>query len=159
MDYRNDRDALRARVEELEQALDEARRGESVARVEAELVEADGLVRRLRGELAALQDPRAEEARAIEAEVAGAEARIRRLRKVLHEVQKAPAEAEALIQRLHSDLSGLQDARTDVGSDAPEPDPGPLPLRSLLGPSVKVGLALAGLLLLMLGSIVPMRCR
>jgi chromosome segregation ATPase len=65
MDYRNERDALRGRVEGLEQELDDAKRelqgrqgGDNAARaarLEARIAEADRLIRRLRGELSALR--------------------------------------------------------------------------------------------------------
>jgi hypothetical protein len=64
MDYRDERDALRGRVESLEQQLDEARRdararqnGEDTARlaqIQAEIAEAEALIHRIRAELAAL---------------------------------------------------------------------------------------------------------
>ncbi len=64
MDYRNERDALRGRVEGLEQQLEEARRdararqdGQDTARlaqIRAEIAEAEALIHRIRGELSAL---------------------------------------------------------------------------------------------------------
>src|SRR6185437_14390555 len=75
MDYRNERDALRGRVERLEQELEDARRAltearrregaaeadgaraerERLQRLEAAMPEAEALIQRLRRELAAVE--------------------------------------------------------------------------------------------------------
>jgi hypothetical protein len=82
MDYRNERDALRGRVERLEQELSDARRelaearrregeaaaegsraeAERLARLEAALPEAEALIQQLRRELSAVEAMRAEPA-------------------------------------------------------------------------------------------------
>src|SRR5262249_55001321 len=63
MDYRDERDALRARVESLERQLEEARRDARareagdpvrVAQIQAQTAEAEALLHRIRGEILAL---------------------------------------------------------------------------------------------------------
>jgi len=63
MDYRDERDALRARVESLEQQLEEAKRDAQarkaadparVAQIQAEMSEVEAKIHRIRGELAAI---------------------------------------------------------------------------------------------------------
>jgi hypothetical protein len=146
MDYRNDRDALRGRIEELEVALEEARRGERITRLEVSLMEADVLTRRLRGELSALQQAQARGVRVsglavIEAEVGHADRSIERLRALVHKAERAPEEAEALVRRLRRGLSAIEDVHPL----------GPHRLDRASGANAKVGLALAGMALVVLG--------
>ncbi len=100
MDYRNERDALRGRVERLEQDLEQAQR---------ELAEA----RRIAGEAAA-EGSRAEAERlaGLEAAMPEAEALIYRLRRELAAVELMHRERQATVQ----------DPKA-VGGEAPEPSP------------------------------------
>jgi chromosome segregation ATPase len=148
MDYRNDRDALRGRVEELEAALDEARRGERITRLEATLTDAEVLTRQLRDETVSLGQARGGRVHGIdvlEAEVARAEKLTQRLRALLRDVERAPGEADALIQRLQRDLSQI---------DAVQPED-PTVFRAFQGPvrsaSAQVGMLLGGAALAILG--------
>jgi hypothetical protein len=86
MDYRNERDALRGRVERLEQELDEARRELAEARRREGAAEADGA----RAERERLQR--------LEAAMPEAEALIQRLRRELAAVERLHAQGRPAVQ-------------------------------------------------------------
>src|SRR6185437_8470131 len=117
MDYRNERDALRGRVESLEQELSEAKR---------ELGEA----RRREGEAAAEGSrAEAEQLQRLEAAMPEAEALIQRLRRDLGAVERMQAERRTAERK--------PEQRTD--GDASEPKPAPAPPKPWPRPVVALG--------------------
>ena len=124
-----------------------AARGAEQHGLEGKLFDADILTRRLRDELSKLE--RAQERGAhvrgldvLAAEVAHADRAIEARRALIRNMERAPDQTEALIQRLRRALSGL--ARVQPV------DPIAIPLDPIFG-SAKLGMLLAGMAFLVLG--------